>query len=832
MDNPAETLNSLKKPLLKDKAFLALLLAVFVVLAASAGLFFLLRKARQQIPGVYEGGTVEINISYRDQTQLSTSWPLSFSDGSSVAGGQDMSKIKDISFHCNSDGNCGEFVLKTENTSNTILYRQRINGSWSAFDNVSSQFDSIGGVAGIKGIASYCTATACGQWAISETVIEPSPSPSPTSTPISGPFDSEDFESDLSQWEVSNPGSNLVELSTERKQQGSRSLKITHNDSSNVVKLVHGFTNPQQGKVEAWFYDDYPANKGSFVILSDDNWPDNPSSAQMVAIGVYPYLYNDTYWYRIGSTNNVDTHIQRSNGWHKVELVVTPKGSYGKLDGINLTYLPSKPDSSFTSSMTNFKKIGIVVANLSPDNWSPFAGYFDSINKFSLPDLPASIVEREQRYIDFLLEQQPVCMVEATPSWAKANRAVVLAVKQQYSEVEPLIREVTNDSSWKQHYGSPLVGYSFGLAAWISWSHLSEDLKNQVKSTIKAEADYWKVQQPNSRYQGDTTAEENAWNASILALASQMFPNEANANEWEQKGKVFAYHAFTIGESYGGVYTQTLFPDYSYMEHSYHPHPGYALTSIGLLGEGAFVYLKTGKIIPDEYKHNIVPVWNAVQSNFDYSSYQFKNCDLATKFGGKDDWGSDITKHNLGITYYSIVSENNSLIDNLTSFEHYVKDFNAFPKKGGVQPVWWDPEAIYFTQSYAGQYYINTVTTLRHTLSSLLLDPNFALLSTSQICNANIDTRCNGNTPQICNADGTGWETSDNQTVCGSGKECSGGSCVVVVASPSINPACQYDYTGDDTIDFNDLLDALSKWGIVGINGFLGVLSGWGVGCG
>jgi len=46
------------------------------------------------------------------------------------------------------------------------------------------------------------------------------------------------------------------------------------------------------------------------------------------------------------------------------------------------------------------------------------------------------------------------------------------------------------------------------------------------------------------------------------------------------------------------------------------------------------------------------------------------------------------------------------------------------------------------------------------------------------------------------------------------------------------DPACQYDYTEDGTIDFNDLLDALSHWGTVGIAGFLGVLSGWGVSCG
>jgi len=51
------------------------------------------------------------------------------------------------------------------------------------------------------------------------------------------------------------------------------------------------------------------------------------------------------------------------------------------------------------------------------------------------------------------------------------------------------------------------------------------------------------------------------------------------------------------------------------------------------------------------------------------------------------------------------------------------------------------------------------------------------------------------------------------------------------IVNGQLDPACQYDYIGDGIIDFNDLLDALAHWATVGINGFLGVLSGWGVSC-
>jgi len=43
---------------------------------------------------------------------------------------------------------------------------------------------------------------------------------------------------------------------------------------------------------------------------------------------------------------------------------------------------------------------------------------------------------------------------------------------------------------------------------------------------------------------------------------------------------------------------------------------------------------------------------------------------------------------------------------------------------------------------------------------------------------------------------------------------------------------CQHDYTGDGTINISDALYILAHWATVGIDGFLGILSGWGVSCG
>lgn len=96
---------------------------------------------------------------------------------------------------------------------------------------------------------------------------------------------------------------------------------------------------------------------------------------------------------------------------------------------------------------------------------------------------------------------------------------------------------------WGNTWQSALWASRAGWAAWINWDRLSLADRNNVKKMVEYEANRFNVykppyyRSPNGKinYPGDTKAEENAWNATILQLATAMMPNHPNVNIWRGK---------------------------------------------------------------------------------------------------------------------------------------------------------------------------------------------------------------------------------------------------------------------------------------------------------
>jgi hypothetical protein len=76
------------------------------------------------------------------------------------------------------------------------------------------------------------------------------------------------------------------------------------------------------------FYDDYTPTsptKGTFFLAVSDNLN--------TGIGVNSYFFPHSYLFRINAYDNMkDTGVKRTKGWHIFELVVTDKGTFGKID--------------------------------------------------------------------------------------------------------------------------------------------------------------------------------------------------------------------------------------------------------------------------------------------------------------------------------------------------------------------------------------------------------------------------------------------------------------------------------------------------------------------
>jgi len=523
----------------------------------------------------------------------------------------------------------------------------------------------------------------------------------------------DDFEKDLSNWTIYHVSSpNSITLSSNKSQNGSRSL-LLHYEGSSYVRIDHVFDTPQTGIASIYFWDDMDPSMGTFTGIKDAD------ETQMVFLGVNTNVNPSEYVYRTGNPPDIgsyiQTHIPRSQGWHKFELVSTPKGSYGKIDGINLAFLANNDQGrgAVNTEFTSFSKI------ISASTWGLASdAYYDNLKVVKFDSLPSSITERERALLEVFASQPPTYDPKTQIYRQKGNRATVLALLgQNENEAKNLIREVAQDYNlWDKDWGSPIPACDLGVASWLMWDKLDSGTRNLVQNVIIKEANYWLTQNPQSGYINDSKSEENAWTASFLALATNMFPNHANASNWDAKAKLFAFHTFTINENYGGITTQTLHSDYLLDNHNYHPNPHYAISAgIGELARGASFYNKTGKNIPDEFKHNVVNVWNAHKPYVSFSNYLWQNCQLAYNFNGKDDWYADATTGDNAFIYVSLLS-GNDVISDLSAYEYYILR---------------DYQGSYPLQPAGLKYLLDSVDAKRNAIALLYYDNSFSFPSTT-----------------------------------------------------------------------------------------------------
>lgn len=112
---------------------------------------------------------------------------------------------------------------------------------------------------------------------------------------------------------------------------------------------------------------------------------------------------------------------------------------------------------------------------------------------------------------------------------------------------------------------------------------------------------------------GDSKAEENAWESSILAWASQVYPNNPHAYLWEAKGRELA--AFSIVRSSDNLFFKgnqivTVDEDFTLTNHWVRGNLYYEGGTILILRIGALAYHMTGNKIPIEYSHNVIGLYN------------------------------------------------------------------------------------------------------------------------------------------------------------------------------------------------------------------------------
>ncbi len=155
-----------------------------------------------------------------------------------------------------------------------------------------------------------------------------------------------------------------------------------------------------------------------------------------------------------------------------------------------------------------------------------------------------------------------------------------------------------NDYVWESSLWAMSVAYS----AYFQWDKLTDAQKGYIKALLKAECNYELERNIPTGFAGDTKAEENGWEADVLAATLGLFPDDELAPRWFARLREFAinsyshvsdetnttvidpdYDSTTVADLYKG---KNLYDDYTLQNHNLF-HTSYQNVVMQELGEAA-----------------------------------------------------------------------------------------------------------------------------------------------------------------------------------------------------------------------------------------------------
>ena len=155
-----------------------------------------------------------------------------------------------------------------------------------------------------------------------------------------------------------------------------------------------------------------------------------------------------------------------------------------------------------------------------------------------------------------------------------------------------------NDYTWESSLWAMSVAYS----AYFQWDKLTDEQKGYIYALLKAECNYELERSIPTGYVSDSKAEENGWEADVLAAALGLFPNDALAPKWFARLREFAINSYshyadatdktiidpeydntTVADLYKG---KNLYDDFTLQNHNLF-HTSYQNVVMQELGEAA-----------------------------------------------------------------------------------------------------------------------------------------------------------------------------------------------------------------------------------------------------
>ena len=117
----------------------------------------------------------------------------------------------------------------------------------------------------------------------------------------------------------------------------------------------------------------------------------------------------------------------------------------------------------------------------------------------------------------------------------KANRLKVCSDNRYWGSTS------STDYVWESSLWAMSVAYS----AYFQWDKLTDAQQACIYNLLKAECNYELNRSIPTGYAGDTKAEENGWEADVLAAALGLFPDDKLATQWFERMRLFAANSYS-----------------------------------------------------------------------------------------------------------------------------------------------------------------------------------------------------------------------------------------------------------------------------------------------
>jgi hypothetical protein len=447
----------------------------------------------------------------------------------------------------------------------------------------------------------------------------------------------DNFESGLTNWTQSNQSSSIA---TGRGVSGNALAVRSITTDTTDTYVYRQFSN-LTGMVTVMFYDDATLLRDATDDTQVGLSVQTNGGIGGLSVVVRPKTSTTNYSYC--PTNNqdgcMDTKIPRTTGWHKFQINVTPKGSYGKIDDVSLSNLSANAIGAPVSvDATVFTRVNLGV--FGTRQTGDF--YFDNVVITDFPPPGSSRIDMSKKYLDMYLSSYGSIDVNAaiqainssSDYWTRTHIYLGLVKTAQAHAIRYRLNGSTTDlnkavtiiermasnettRSWLDPSVNPLAGAreSAYLAhtSWLVRDQLSASSKANIESVLFRHANYYTTWRGYSSFQGNSSGEENSWAGEFMYWMYLSYNYRPESQTWYTWAKTYLFHSLTTGETLNGIPTQTLHANgdarYLFDNHDSHPHPGYAMGTAHSLLYVDKLEQKYFNRVTNEFRHNVPFVW-------------------------------------------------------------------------------------------------------------------------------------------------------------------------------------------------------------------------------